>query len=72
MTWKHTTGLADSDEQRAATIKALLQERYYAAVKGDQDTLDQIEKELRRLGHEAARPEERAEKRPASRRTEKR
>ena len=65
MTFKQTSGAADSDEQRQSMIKALLREKGYATVRGDQATIAEIDKELRRLGHEAAKPVERAEKRPS-------
>ena len=72
MSWKHVTGGADTEEQRKAKIAALLREQYYATVQGDKTTLGLIEVELRRLGHEAEKPSDRAERRPAARRSEKR
>lgn len=55
-----------SNEDRAAYIKALLRERRSCEVRGLEARLPLIDKELRRLGHEAAPPEHRAERRPSA------
>ena len=54
-----------SNEERKAYIAALLRERKSCEVRGLKDRLPLIDKELRRLGHEAAPPEKRAERRPS-------
>ena len=53
-----------SDEMLQDRIKALLEERSGVT---DPDRLANIERELTRLGHEAAPPVKRAAKRPAAR-----
>lgn len=65
--WQEVSGEADSNEQVAAKIKALLRERSYCEQRKLPDRLAAIDAELRRLGHEGAAPAKRAERRPAVR-----
>lgn len=56
-----------TNEQRTNTINALIHERNIYEKRGDQDGVDQVNAELRKLGHDAATPIQRAERRPATR-----
>ena len=58
--------MADTKEQEAAQIVALVRERDGYAQRGLTDRVAEVDKELRRLGHKASAPAKRAEKRPAS------
>lgn len=53
--------MAQTDEQTKAYIGALLEEK-----RMHPERAKDIDRELRRVGHEAASPEKRAEKRPAA------
>jgi hypothetical protein len=55
-------------EEREATIRALLAERRGYELRGESERVAEVDAELRRLGHEAAKPQARAERRPAARR----
>ena len=57
--------MSDTKEQEAAYIAALLRERAGREIDEDEDALKAIDAELRRVGHKAASPAKRAEKRPA-------
>lgn len=72
MAWKMSKGTADSNEQREAQIKALLRELEFYVNRDKPDRVKAINAELRRLGHEAATPAARAQKRPSARRAQKR
>lgn len=56
-----------TNEQRAAQIRALLKERAGYVTRGLEDRVALVDAQLRALGHEAEKPSERAEKRPAVR-----
>lgn len=56
-----------TNEQRQSYIKGLLHERHMYAKRGDEDGVAQVNEQLRRLGHEASTPQQRAERRPAKR-----
>lgn len=56
-----------TNEQRANYIAGLIHERDMFAKRGDQDGVDQVNAQLRKLGHEGAPAQKRAEKRPATR-----
>lgn len=56
-----------TNEQRKTYIEGLLHERRMYEKKGDQDGVNQVNEQLRNLGHEAATPQQRAERRPARR-----
>lgn len=63
--WRQETGVSTTNEERAATIQALLKERWGYEVRGLKERVAEVNRILRRLGHEAEKPSERAEKRPA-------
>lgn len=56
-----------TDEERAGKIRALLEERAGYVQRGQSERAAQVDAELARIGHQAAKPVERAEKRPAAR-----
>lgn len=56
-----------TNEQRAAHIKALLHERSIYEKRGNTTGVTEVDEELRKIGHEAAAPQKRAERRPAAR-----
>jgi hypothetical protein len=56
-----------TSEQRAAYIKGLLDERAGYEKRGDTDRVNEVNEQLRRLGHDAETPAKRAERRPAAR-----
>jgi hypothetical protein len=58
--------MALTDEQKKETIRALIRERRHYEVHGPKERLEQVDKELRRLGHQAKTPQKRAERRSAS------
>lgn len=60
-------GDARSNEERKAMIAALLRERASCEQRGLPERVKLIDAELARYGHEAAKPAERAERRPAPR-----
>lgn len=74
--WKpdvNSAGRADvSNEERKAMIASLLREREGCERRGLAARVKLIDAELRRYGHEAAKPAARAERRPRSGRSEKR
>jgi hypothetical protein len=53
-----------TEEQTKQYVTGLLAERAMADRKGDTDTVEQVDAELRRVGHKAAIPAKRAERRP--------
>lgn len=55
-----------SNEERRAYIAALLRERRSCEIRGLTKRLPQIDRELRRIGYEAAAPAKRGERRPAA------
>jgi hypothetical protein len=55
-----------TDEQQAAKIRALLEERAGYEARGDMERAAQVDASLSHLGHRAAKPVDRAEKRPAA------
>jgi hypothetical protein len=55
--------VADTQEQLAAQVAALLRERAGYVEKGLDDRVAAVDAELRRLGQRAAAPAQRAEKR---------
>lgn len=55
-----------TNEQRAAYITALLEEREGCARNGREDRVAAINAELATVGHEGATPAKRATKRPAA------
>lgn len=67
--WKpdvNSSGRRDvSREERAAMIQALLRERAGCEQRGLKERVKLINEQLRYYGHEAEKPVERAEKRPA-------
>lgn len=70
--WKQTDGGAGGEGERRELIAALIRERRGFEIHGDAAGMAEIDKQLKRLGHEAVVPSKRAEYRPASRATEKR
>lgn len=56
-----------TNEQRQSYIKGLLHERHIYEKHGNKDGMAQVDEQLRRLGHEASTPMQRAERRPAKR-----
>jgi hypothetical protein len=71
--WKSDANSTDiSREDRASMIAALLRERRSCEVRGLDARVKLINAELRRYGHEAEKPAERAEKRPDARSASKR
>ena len=58
--------MADTKEQDAAYIAALLRERGGREIDGDDEAVAVINAELRRVGGKAKAPAKRAEKRPAA------
>lgn len=56
-----------TNEQRANYIAGLIHERNVYEKRGNQSGVDEINAELRKLGHEGATPQKRAERRPAAR-----
>jgi hypothetical protein len=74
--WKEDVNSTDrplvSREESAAMIQALLRERASCEQRGFSDRVKLINAELRRFGHEAEKPAERAEKRPAAQKSAKR
>lgn len=67
--WVRVDGSASSDEERKAMIAALLRERRGYEIHGDEGGMAAIDRDLKRLGHEAAAPPKRAERRPAPKAT---
>ena len=61
-----------TDEQRAAQIRALIEERRGYVERGQDDRVAQVDAELARLGAAGSAPAKRSEKRPATRRGESR
>ena len=61
--------MADTKEQTEAYIAALLRERDGLIAREDKEGVAAVDAELRRVGHKAKPPAERAEKRPASERS---
>ena len=61
-----------TNEEQAATIKALLDERRAYEVRGLASRVADVDEALARLGYEAAKPVERAIARPAQRRPTRR
>lgn len=59
------------DEQKAAYIKSLLEERAYCVRWNETDRVKAIDAELKKAGHEAKTPEKRAESRPRATRSKK-
>lgn len=55
-----------TNEQRAAQIRALLDERRGYVLYDRPDRVKDVDAELRRLGYDAGAPNTRAEKRPRS------
>jgi len=53
-----------TNEQRAAQIRALLEERRGHVLYNRPDRVKDVDEQLRNLGHSAATPATRAEKRP--------
>jgi len=60
--------MAISNEQRAAYIKALLQERAGYEKRGNANGVAEVDEELRTIGSAGAIPVAKAEKRPAVKR----
>ena len=58
--------MADTKEQEASYIAALLRERVGREREEDDDAVAAIDAELRRVGGKAKAPAKRAEKRPAA------
>lgn len=58
--------MADTKEQEAAYIAALLREREGRRIDEDDDAVAAIDAELKRMGHKASAPAKRAEKRAKS------
>lgn len=58
--------MADTQEQTAAYIAALLREREGLVAREDEEAVAAVDAELRRVGHRASPPAKRAEKRPAA------
>ena len=56
-----------TNEQRAETIRALLAERRGYVLYNKPDRIKDVDEQLRALGHDAATPQTRAEKRPRAR-----
>lgn len=56
-----------TNEQRANYIAGLIHERNVYEKRGDQDGVEQVNAQLRKIGHDAAAPQKRAERRPAAR-----
>jgi hypothetical protein len=56
-----------TNEQRKTYITGLIEERRGYANRGLDDKVAEVDAELRRMGHEASVPQERAERRPAAR-----
>ncbi len=52
-----------TDDQKKSQIRALLEERTAYERAGRDDRAEQVSDQLRQLGHEAAKPAARAEKR---------
>lgn len=59
------------DEQKAAYIKSLLEERAYCVRWNETDRVKAIDAELKKAGHEGAAPAKRAESRPRTTKTKK-
>lgn len=55
-----------TNEQRTSTINALLHERNIYQKRGDENGVNEVNAELRKLGHDATTPQQRAERRPAT------
>ena len=60
-----------TDEQKAEYIKSLLDERRYCERWGQDESVKDINAELRKAGHESAAPAKRAESRPRATKTKK-
>lgn len=60
-----------TDEQKAKYVAALLRERDHAARAGNENAVEQVTAELRRIGAEAAPPPKRAQRRPRKRMEER-
>jgi len=61
-----------NDEQKADYIKSLLEERRYCERWNETDRVNQINAELRKVGHDAKGPAKRAESRPRAKKSETR
>jgi hypothetical protein len=61
-----------SREENRDYIRGLLREREMCVGRGLDERVKLIDAELERVGHEAVKPEQRAERRPAGRKSEKR
>jgi len=61
-----------NDDQKADYIKALLEERAYCERWNETDRVNQINAELRKVGHDAKGPAKRAESRPRAKKSETR
>ena len=61
-----------TNEEQADTIRALLHEREGYVARGQADRVKLVDKELARLGHEAEKPSQRAQKRPSAKAKSKR
>lgn len=59
------------DEQKAAYITSLLEERAYCVRWNETDRVKAIDAELKKAGHEGAAPAKRAESRPRTTKTKK-
>lgn len=55
--------MADTKEQEAAYIAALLRERVGLVINEDEDAIAAVDAELKRVGYKASAPAKRAEKR---------
>lgn len=71
-TWERTNGMADTNENRQAYIAALLRERESCERRALDARVREIDAELKRCGHEAKAPAQRAERRPATHKSVKR
>jgi hypothetical protein len=58
--------MANTKEQDAAYIAALLRERAGLVINEDEEALAAVDAELKRVGHKASAPAKRAEKRAQS------
>lgn len=61
-----------TSEQRTNLINALIEERRGYELRGDTSRVEDVDAELRALGHEGTTPAARAEKRPRNRKAETR
>lgn len=56
-----------TNEQRASLIAALIHERTIYEKRGNTTGVNEVNQQLRALGHEGTTPQKRAERRPAAR-----